>query len=149
MAFSTGYKAFRDALATTCETVFSVASTAVHFGSPGIDIDSNHVVLSVDNLESSYDHPAATGNRPGMTIEIQGEAFVTYPAANTVTDDAALVYADALAAAVEAASTFGGAMMPLLASFALGELTGIQEGNGDARLHLRFTVIGWVQRARG
>ena len=149
MAFSTTYKAFRDALATSCATVFGVASTAVHFGTPGLEIQTNHVVLTVDSLDSSYDHPAATGQRPGMTISIAGEAFVTYPAANTVTEDAALVYADALAAQVEANSTFGGAMMPILASFELGELTGIQEGEGDARMHLRFVVTGMVQRARG
>ncbi len=149
MAFSDGYKAVRAQHATDVAAILSLASTKVFFGPPGLEVTENHAVINCEILESDLDHPAASGNRPGMTIDLSGEAFLTYPAANTVVEDIALGYADALCAAVEAGPTYGGGMLPTFSRFELGELTGLQEGVGDARLHIRWGVRVLLQRARG
>lgn len=150
MAFSDGYKAVRNQHAADVATALGLASTAVHFGSPGMEITGNHAVLSCESLDSDLDHPVASGNRPGVTVDIAGEAFLTYPASNEIVEDKALGFADSLCALVEAGATYGSVgMLPVFTRFELGELTGIIEGEANLQLHIRWGIRVFIQRARG
>lgn len=148
MAFSTTYKAIRDALRADVGTVFSLAASAVYTHNPGIEITTAHAILVPEPLRSSYDHQVASGKRPGMDIVINGEVLLAN--VDTVLDDAALVYADALCALLEAGATYGTyGMLPILSEFDLSELSGLNNGSGDARFFVRFQVRFMVQRDRG
>lgn len=150
MAFSDNYKAIRGQHAADVATALGLATTTVHIGDPETEQTGYYAILRCETLDSDLDHPVASGNRPGMTIEINGEAFLAYPPSNTVLEDAALVYADALCALVEASPDYAGVgMLPQFTSFPLDGLSGIQEGDGDARLHIRWQFRCFTQRARG